>query len=81
MGSQALRRVSVVAGAIAVLVGMVWTGQGAGVLPGTFMVGSQTWLGIGLLCLAAGAFLVFIGLRRPQRYVAAGTPGHGGSGW
>jgi hypothetical protein len=53
-------------GGLAVLVGAVWIGQGAGLIKGSFMTGSRTWLGIGLLCLVVGLLLIFL-TRRPRR--------------
>lgn len=44
---------------VLVVVGLVWTLQGAGVLPGSFMTGSRLWLVIGLVCLVAGAALLW----------------------
>jgi hypothetical protein len=51
-------------GALAVLVGAVWIGQGVGFIKGSFMTGSPTWLAIGLLCLVVGLFLIFLSVRR-----------------
>ena len=53
-------------GGLAVLVGAVWIGQGAGLIKGSFMTGSRTWLGIGLLCLVVGLLLIFL-TGRPRR--------------
>ena len=64
MKSTAARTVVVIIGGLAVLVGGVWIGQGAGLIKGSFMTGSATWLAIGLLCLVAGLFLIFLALRR-----------------
>lgn len=50
-------------GALLVLVGAVWTLQGAGVLPGSFMTGSRFWLVVGLVCLVAGAVLLWRAIR------------------
>lgn len=50
-------------GALLVLIGAVWTLQGAGVLPGSFMTGSRFWLVVGLGCLVAGAVLLWRALR------------------
>jgi hypothetical protein len=44
--------VVVIIGGLAVLVGGVWIGQGAGWIKGSFMTGSATWLAIGLIFLA-----------------------------
>ena len=40
---------------VLLLMGLVWTGQGAGLIPGSFMTGSSFWLGVGLVCLVLGA--------------------------
>jgi hypothetical protein len=50
-------------GALLVLIGAVWTLQGAGVLPGSFMTGSRFWLVVGLVCVAAGAALLWRAFR------------------
>jgi hypothetical protein len=62
--STAARTVVVIIGVLAVLVGGVWIGQGAGLIKGSFMTGSPTWLAIGVLCLVAGLFLIFLAVRR-----------------
>ena len=67
MKSSATRTVSLVIGGLAILVGAVWIGQGAGLIKGSFMTGSPTWLAIGLLCLVGGLFLIFLTLRRRPR--------------
>jgi hypothetical protein len=59
------RIVVLVVGVIAALAGLVWIGQGSGVIKGSFMTGSDTWLGIGLVCLSVGALLIFLALRKP----------------
>jgi hypothetical protein len=53
-----------VAGLLLVLVGAVWTLQGFGVIGGSFMTGSTTWLVIGLVLVLAGLALI---ARRPTR--------------
>ena len=53
-----------VLGVLMVLIGGLWTLQGANVLPGSFMTGSTMWLVIGLVVLVVGALLVAGGLRR-----------------
>ena len=67
MKSSATRTVSLIIGGLAVLVGGVWIGQGAGLIKGSFMTGSPTWLAIGLLCRVGGLFLIFLTLRRRPR--------------
>ena len=64
MRSAAARTAGLMIGGLAVLVGGIWVGQGAGFIEGSFMTGSGTWLAIGLLCLVAGLFLIFLSLRR-----------------
>jgi hypothetical protein len=64
MKSGALRTIVLMIGGLAVLVGGVWIGQGAGWIKGSFMTGSSTWLGIGLLCLIGGLFSIFFAVRR-----------------
>ncbi|HET8915187.1 MAG TPA: hypothetical protein VFM91_05745 [Propionibacteriaceae bacterium] len=70
MASKGTRTVAMIIGGLAVLVGGVWIGQGAGLIKGSFMTGSRTWLAIGLLCLVVGLLLIFLTLRRRQ----GGTP-------
>jgi hypothetical protein len=67
MKSRATRTVSLIIGGLAILVGGVWIGQGAGLIKGSFMTGSPTWLAIGLPCLVGGLFLIFLTLRRRPR--------------
>jgi hypothetical protein len=72
MASKVARTVAMIIGGLAVLVGGVWIGQGAGLIKGSFMTGSRTWLAIGLLCLVVGLLLTFFSLRpRP-----GGGPGN-----
>jgi hypothetical protein len=52
-----------VLGGLLLLVGALWTLQGANVLGGSFMSGSSRWLVIGLICLVAGAALVVVAVR------------------
>ena len=43
-----------IVGVLFVLLGGLWTLQGLGVVGGSFMTGSTTWLVIGLVVVAAG---------------------------
>jgi hypothetical protein len=63
MRSKLARTIGLIIGALGVLVGGVWIGQGAGFIKGNFMTGSPTWLAIGLLCLVVGLFLIFLSVR------------------
>ena len=53
----------IVVGVILILVGGVWFFQGINMFPGeSFMNGSSTWEGIGLVTAVAGALLVIVGI-------------------
>jgi hypothetical protein len=52
---------------VLVLVGLVWTLQGAGILPGSFMTGDRLWLVIGLVCVVAGVALLLRAVRGRAR--------------
>jgi hypothetical protein len=62
-----MRTLSLVVGAIGVVVGAVWTGQGAGWIAGSFMTGSRFWLIVGIIVAIIGLGLVIGGVRRPAR--------------
>jgi hypothetical protein len=52
----------VVAGALLALVGLVWVGQGLGILRGSsFMVDDIRWAIAGVVMVVAGATLVILG--------------------
>ena len=53
----------VVAGAVLVLLGLLWTLQGTGVIEGGAMSGTTTWSIIGPIVLLVGAVLVVVGIR------------------
>jgi hypothetical protein len=62
-----VRIISVFIGTLAILVGLVFSFQGAGVLPGSFMTGQRMWLVIGIVVAVIGLALALSGLRRPAR--------------
>ncbi len=66
-----MRPVFLVLGVIALLIGIVWTLQGANVLLGSFMSGSPLWLGAGLVLLVLGAAVAVLGARAPGPKKAA----------
>jgi hypothetical protein len=45
-----------VAAIVILIVGLVWTLQGANVIPGSFMTGQKVWLYIGLALSAVSLF-------------------------
>jgi Kef-type K+ transport system membrane component KefB len=59
------RRALVIAGVIALIVGAVFAGQGANLIPGSSMTGDRMWLYIGLIVAIVGIILIVLGLRRP----------------
>ncbi len=61
-----MRTVFVGAGVIALLVGIVWTLQGADVLLGSVMSGSSFWLAVGVVLLVVGLLLAGWGVRSPS---------------
>ena len=66
VNSRVGRIILIVVGALAVIVGLVWIGQGSNVIPGGFMAGSKTWLTIGLIVGIVGLVLLVFGIRRPR---------------
>jgi hypothetical protein len=52
-----------VIGALAVLIGAVWTLQGLGYLGGSVMTGERIWAVIGPLVAIAGLVTITVGLR------------------
>jgi hypothetical protein len=63
-GEVAMRWVLLVLGLILVLLGGIWTLQGAGILLGSPMTGDSFWTIVGLLVVIAGGVLIFFGMRR-----------------
>ncbi|HEY7848120.1 MAG TPA: hypothetical protein VIC83_08010 [Candidatus Limnocylindria bacterium] len=59
-----MRSLGLIVGLLAVLAGGVWTLQGVGILPGSFMSSNQTWVVIGLVTVAIGIGLVAWSRRR-----------------
>jgi hypothetical protein len=62
-----MRAATTVIGVILVLVGLIWIGQGFGVVKGSFMTGNMMWAWIGIVVAIAGAALAVVGVRRPLR--------------
>ncbi|MET0627501.1 MAG: hypothetical protein ABW033_03480 [Acidimicrobiia bacterium] len=61
------RVIRLVIGVLLVLVGVVWVGQGVGIIEGSFMTGEAVWAVIGAVCLALGAMLLVTTLRASTR--------------
>jgi hypothetical protein len=65
---RALRPVMLALGTLAVLMGLLWVGQGLGYIhwpASSFMLEQREWAVKGALVAAAGALLIF--LNRPKR--------------
>jgi hypothetical protein len=67
VSSRSGRVALIVVGLIALVVGVVWVGQGLNLIPGSFMTGSRTWLTAGLVVGVVGLVLLVLGIRRPAR--------------
>jgi hypothetical protein len=66
MNSRVGRIILIVVGALALIIGAVWVGQGSNLIPGGFMAGSRMWLTIGLVVGVVGIILLVLGIRRPR---------------
>lgn len=54
----------IVLGAAVVLLGIVWIGQGLGLIGGSFMSGQPFWAGAGIVALVVGIAVIALA-RRP----------------
>jgi uncharacterized membrane protein HdeD (DUF308 family) len=59
-------RVLFALGGLFLIVGVIWLGQGVGIIGGSFMTGDAVWAVIGALCIFVGAFLIRTGFRWRQ---------------
>jgi hypothetical protein len=55
----------IIVGVIAIIVGAVFAGQGANLIPGSSMTGDRAWLYRGLIIVVVGIILIVVGARRP----------------
>ena len=56
-----------IVGALLVLTGVVWIGQGLDVIHGSSMTGSTFWAIVGALCVVVGLGLLSWPWRQPRR--------------
>jgi hypothetical protein len=66
MPSRARRITFVVLGVLALLLGLLWVGQGLGMIPGSAMTGDRMWFYIGAVIGVVGIVLLILGLRRQK---------------
>ena len=63
-----MHRTRAILAIVLIAIGLVWVGQGIGLLKGTsFMVGDTTWAVIGALCVVAGIAVGWLELRRRRQ--------------
>jgi hypothetical protein len=62
-----MRTILIAVGAIALLIGLIFTGQGSGLIGGSSMTGSQMWLIVGIILLVVGIVLLVLGIRYGRR--------------
>jgi hypothetical protein len=58
--------VMIILGALLILTGVLWIGQGLGLIPGSVMTGDRTWFYVGIAMVVAGAVALGLSLRRPR---------------
>jgi hypothetical protein len=58
--------VLLIVGLVAVLLGGVWALQGIGVIGGSFMSDSPTWVVIGGVVVVAGLLMIVLGARKKR---------------
>ena len=61
-----MRRTLRAALAVALIVGVVWIGQGVGLIGGSFMTGDPTWAIVGAIVSAGAALALLVGTRPPR---------------
>ncbi|HKO33487.1 MAG TPA: hypothetical protein VJY85_07055 [Candidatus Limnocylindria bacterium] len=60
-----MRTFSFIVGLLAILAGAIWTLQGVGLIPGSFMSSNLTWVIVGLVTALIGLGLVAWSRQRP----------------
>jgi hypothetical protein len=50
-------------GGVSLVVGVIWLGQGVGLIGGSFMTGETVWAVVGAIFIVVGAFLLRTGFR------------------
>lgn len=60
-----MRMAVIVIGVLVGLLGLIWVGQGFGLIKGSFMTGSGLWAGIGSVLVALSVAMLIWAFRRP----------------
>ena len=60
-----MRRTPLIVAVVLALIGLVWLGQGTGLIAGSVMSGSSFWAIVGLALLVVAGILVAREVRRP----------------
>ena len=63
-GARIKRTVLTAVGVLAILVGLLWVGQGHNLIPGSFMTGDPKWFVIGAIVAIVGVLLILAGRGR-----------------
>jgi hypothetical protein len=53
-------------GVLLIIAGLIWIGQGIGIIPGSFMTGDIKWAIIGAGCVVAGGLFLHFGYRKAK---------------
>lgn len=61
------RTLLIVVGVIVLVIGGIFAGQGANLIPGSVMTGDPKWLYIGIAMAVIGVLLIVLGVRRGAR--------------
>jgi hypothetical protein len=61
-----MRSSRLVVGLVLALLGVLWVGQGVGLIVGSFMTGSGVWAVIGAILLVVAGVLLALEVRRPR---------------
>ena len=60
-----MRRTPLIVAVVLALIGLVWLGQGTGLIAGSVMSGSSFWAIVGLVLLVVAGILIAREVRRP----------------
>ena len=65
--TRSARTTSTILGVLALLLGLLFAGQGLGFVSGSPMTGAMQWFWIGLVLVLVGVVLLVAASRRPRR--------------